>query len=60
MGDRVKALGGGAHYIKGDVGWWFIPAVWIIIWPLVWIFDDVRGATSYCKELVFDIWMGFK
>jgi hypothetical protein len=42
------------------IGWWAIPAMWLIMWPLNWLMSgDTEETTDMLMELSTIFWYGF-
>ena len=41
------------------IGWWMIPATWVLVWPLLWLLSSVKGEAAYiCRDLTHSFWRG--
>ena len=42
------------------IGWWAIPSMWLIMWPLGWLMSgDTEETTDMLMELSTIFWYGF-
>lgn len=42
------------------IGWWMIPLVWIVVWPIIFLMVGNKiSATLCCSEISRVAWNGF-
>ena len=44
--------------LRALIGWWFIPLIWMLIFPLAWLIEGFDDAVDEMKGTSHLLWYG--